>query len=134
MGCWLLTESSLQPSPGCHMHQPHTLAWSSFMVPLSFPEGFCAPAPPLPAADPSPPRAHLIAHPAASQRGPRCFSCRLTAKAVAVLLPILGTSWAFGVLAVNDQALVFQYMFAVLNSLQVSPAPSTHPLSPGAVS
>ncbi|KAM6166410.1 adhesion G-protein coupled receptor D1 [Erethizon dorsatum] len=43
---------------------------------------------------------------------------KLTAKAVAVLLPILGTSWAFGVLAVNDQALIFQYMFAVLNSLQ----------------
>ncbi|KAM5238815.1 adhesion G-protein coupled receptor D1 [Ctenodactylus gundi] len=43
---------------------------------------------------------------------------RLTAKAVAVLLPILGTSWAFGVLAVNDRTLVFQYMFAVLNSLQ----------------
>ncbi|XP_045390269.1 adhesion G-protein coupled receptor D1 [Lemur catta] len=43
---------------------------------------------------------------------------KLTAKAVAVLLPILGTSWVFGVLAVNDRALVFQYAFAVLNSLQ----------------
>ncbi|XP_049721546.1 adhesion G-protein coupled receptor D1 [Elephas maximus indicus] len=43
---------------------------------------------------------------------------KLTVKAVAVLLPILGTSWVFGVLAVNDQAVVFQYMFAVLNSLQ----------------
>lgn len=43
---------------------------------------------------------------------------KLTAKAVAVLLPILGTSWVFGVLAVSDRALVFQYMFAVLNSLQ----------------
>ncbi|XP_040842800.1 adhesion G-protein coupled receptor D1 [Ochotona curzoniae] len=43
---------------------------------------------------------------------------RLTAKAVAVLLPILGTSWVFGVLAVNEQTVVFQYMFAVLNSLQ----------------
>ncbi|XP_029090263.1 adhesion G-protein coupled receptor D1 isoform X3 [Monodon monoceros] len=43
---------------------------------------------------------------------------KLTAKAVAVLLPILGTSWVFGVLAVNNQAVVFQYMFAVLNSLQ----------------
>ncbi|XP_042528501.1 adhesion G-protein coupled receptor D1 [Dipodomys spectabilis] len=43
---------------------------------------------------------------------------RLTAKAVVVLLPILGTSWVFGVLAVNDRALVFQYMFAILNSLQ----------------
>lgn len=45
--------------------------------------------------------------------------CRLTAKAVAVLLPILGISWIFGVLAVNDQSLLFQYMFAAFNSLQV---------------
>ncbi|KAF0881638.1 AGRD1 protein, partial [Crocuta crocuta] len=43
---------------------------------------------------------------------------KLTAKAVAVLLPILGTSWVFGVLAVNNQAVAFQYMFAALNSLQ----------------
>uniref|UniRef100_A0A670ZV50 Adhesion G protein-coupled receptor D1 n=1 Tax=Pseudonaja textilis TaxID=8673 RepID=A0A670ZV50_PSETE len=43
---------------------------------------------------------------------------KLTAKAVAVLLPILGSSWIFGVLAVNDRALVFQYMFAIFNSLQ----------------
>uniref|UniRef100_A0A8P0PMG0 Adhesion G protein-coupled receptor D1 n=2 Tax=Canis lupus familiaris TaxID=9615 RepID=A0A8P0PMG0_CANLF len=43
---------------------------------------------------------------------------KLTAKAVAVLLPILGTSWVFGVLAVNSQALAFQYVFAILNSLQ----------------
>ncbi|NWS67133.1 AGRD1 protein, partial [Crotophaga sulcirostris] len=43
---------------------------------------------------------------------------KLTAKAVAVLLPILGSSWIFGILAVNAHALVFQYIFAVLNSLQ----------------
>ncbi|XP_072839276.2 adhesion G-protein coupled receptor D1 isoform X1 [Pogona vitticeps] len=43
---------------------------------------------------------------------------KLTAKAVAVLLPILGSSWIFGVLAVNVHALVFQYMFAIFNSLQ----------------
>ncbi|XP_060048700.1 LOW QUALITY PROTEIN: adhesion G-protein coupled receptor D1 [Erinaceus europaeus] len=43
---------------------------------------------------------------------------RLTVRAVAVLLPILGTSWVFGVLAVNSQALAFQYVFAALNSLQ----------------
>ncbi|XP_063820721.1 adhesion G-protein coupled receptor D1 isoform X2 [Pseudophryne corroboree] len=43
---------------------------------------------------------------------------KLTAKAVAVLLPILGSSWIFGVLAVNEQSLVFQYMFAIFNSLQ----------------
>ncbi|XP_037365771.1 adhesion G-protein coupled receptor D1 [Talpa occidentalis] len=43
---------------------------------------------------------------------------KLTAKAVAVLLPILGTSWVFGVLAINSRAVVFQYLFAILNSLQ----------------
>ncbi|XP_013916490.1 PREDICTED: adhesion G-protein coupled receptor D1-like [Thamnophis sirtalis] len=43
---------------------------------------------------------------------------KLTAKAVAVLLPILGSSWIFGILAVNERALVFQYMFAIFNSLQ----------------
>lgn len=36
-----------------------------------------------------------------------------------MLLPILGTSWVFGMLAVNRQAVVFQYVFALLNSLQV---------------
>ncbi|KAL0979481.1 hypothetical protein UPYG_G00185660 [Umbra pygmaea] len=45
-------------------------------------------------------------------------SVKLTAKAVAVLLPILGISWIFGVLAINDHSLMFQYMFAVFNSLQ----------------
>ncbi|XP_069789669.1 adhesion G-protein coupled receptor D1-like [Narcine bancroftii] len=43
---------------------------------------------------------------------------KLTVKAVAVLLPILGISWACGVLAVNNYAIVFQYMFAFSNSLQ----------------
>uniref|UniRef100_A0A8C3LMK0 Adhesion G-protein coupled receptor D1 n=1 Tax=Chrysolophus pictus TaxID=9089 RepID=A0A8C3LMK0_CHRPC len=45
---------------------------------------------------------------------------KLTAKAVAVLLPILGSSWIFGILAVNAHTLIFQYMFAVFNSLQSS--------------
>lgn len=49
-----------------------------------------------------------------------CFVLRLTVKAVAVLLPILGISWIFGVLAVNRNSLVFLYIFAVFNSLQVS--------------
>ncbi|XP_056448136.1 adhesion G-protein coupled receptor D1 isoform X2 [Gadus chalcogrammus] len=43
---------------------------------------------------------------------------RLTAKAVAVLLPILGISWIFGVLTVNTHSLAFLYIFAVFNSLQ----------------
>uniref|UniRef100_A0A4W4DNC2 G-protein coupled receptors family 2 profile 2 domain-containing protein n=2 Tax=Electrophorus electricus TaxID=8005 RepID=A0A4W4DNC2_ELEEL len=45
-------------------------------------------------------------------------SLKLTAKAVAVLLPILGISWIFGVVAVNDHSLLFQYLFAAFNSLQ----------------
>ncbi|KAF1388699.1 hypothetical protein PFLUV_G00065340 [Perca fluviatilis] len=43
---------------------------------------------------------------------------KLTVKAVAVLLPILGISWIFGVLAVNTHSLPFLYIFAVFNSLQ----------------
>lgn len=43
---------------------------------------------------------------------------RLTVKAVAVLLPILGISWIFGVLALNTHSLMFLYLFAVFNSLQ----------------
>lgn len=47
------------------------------------------------------------------------FCFRLTVKAVAVLLPILGISWIFGVLAVNSHSLAFLYIFAIFNSLQV---------------
>ncbi|XP_029294812.1 adhesion G-protein coupled receptor D1 isoform X2 [Cottoperca gobio] len=43
---------------------------------------------------------------------------KLTVKAVAVLLPILGISWIFGVLAVNTHSLPFLYIFAVFNSFQ----------------
>ncbi|TKS79090.1 Adhesion G-protein coupled receptor D1 [Collichthys lucidus] len=43
---------------------------------------------------------------------------KLTVKAVAVLLPILGISWIFGVLAINSHSLVFLYIFAIFNSLQ----------------
>ncbi|XP_043924695.1 adhesion G-protein coupled receptor D1 isoform X2 [Protopterus annectens] len=43
---------------------------------------------------------------------------KLTVKAVAVLLPILGSSWIFGVLAINDHSILFKYMFAIFNSLQ----------------
>ncbi|CAF91995.1 unnamed protein product, partial [Tetraodon nigroviridis] len=44
---------------------------------------------------------------------------KLTAKAGAVLLPILGISWIFRILAVNTHSLAFLYIFAVLTSLQV---------------
>ena len=36
-----------------------------------------------------------------------------------VLLPLLGITWTFGLLAVNDELIVFQYLFAIFNSLQV---------------
>ena len=40
-------------------------------------------------------------------------------KSVAVLLPLLGVSWAFGLLAINKKTIAFQYIFAISNSFQV---------------
>ena len=42
------------------------------------------------------------------------------AKAFVTLLPILGLTWVFGLLAVNNSSVVFEYLFAIFNSLQVS--------------
>jgi hypothetical protein len=36
-----------------------------------------------------------------------------------VLLPLLGLTWVFGLMAVNEKSIAFQYIFAILNSLQV---------------
>ena len=44
---------------------------------------------------------------------------RQGAKACAVLFPLLGMTWVFGILSVTDAGLVFQYIFTILNSLQV---------------
>ena len=41
-------------------------------------------------------------------------------KACAVLFPLLGLTWVFGILSVTDAGLVFQYIFTILNSLQVT--------------
>lgn len=48
--------------------------------------------------------------------------CRRLLKATAVILPLLGITWALGLLAVNadDGTLVFAYLFTIFNSLQVS--------------
>ena len=39
---------------------------------------------------------------------------------VAVITPILGLTWVFGVFSVNDDTVWFQYVFCICNSLQVS--------------
>ncbi|XP_070557832.1 cadherin EGF LAG seven-pass G-type receptor 2-like isoform X8 [Ptychodera flava] len=39
-------------------------------------------------------------------------------KAAAVLLPLLGTTWVFGILAVNRDIIMFHYLFAIFNCLQ----------------
>ncbi|KAH3730448.1 hypothetical protein DPMN_056436 [Dreissena polymorpha] len=41
---------------------------------------------------------------------------------VCILLPVLGLTWVFGIFAVNNDTLVFQYMFAMFNSLEVRDA------------
>ena len=46
-------------------------------------------------------------------------NCRAGAKAMIILMPILGLSWVFGILAVNEATIVFQYLFCIFNSLQV---------------
>ena len=39
-------------------------------------------------------------------------------KATAVLLPLLGLTWLFGLMAFNRDVIIFKYLFAIFNSLQ----------------
>ena len=39
-------------------------------------------------------------------------------KASAVILPLLGITWLFGLLSFNSSTVVFKYLFAITNSLQ----------------
>ncbi|XP_071115297.1 uncharacterized protein [Haliotis cracherodii] len=41
-----------------------------------------------------------------------------TVRSLCVLMPVLGVTWVFGVLAINEETVIFQYLFAVFNSLQ----------------
>jgi len=43
---------------------------------------------------------------------------RAGVKGVIILTPILGINWLFGLLAVNKQMLVFEFLFVIINSLQ----------------
>ncbi|XP_070543959.1 adhesion G-protein coupled receptor D1-like isoform X2 [Ptychodera flava] len=40
-------------------------------------------------------------------------------RACLILLPLLGLTWIFGIFAFNNETLIFAYVFAVFNSLQV---------------
>lgn len=40
-------------------------------------------------------------------------------KAAFILLPILGCTWIFGIVAVNEKLIAFAWIFTILNSLQV---------------
>ena len=39
---------------------------------------------------------------------------------VLILLPVFGLTWIFGVLSFNEETKIFRYIFATLNSFQVS--------------
>ena len=48
-----------------------------------------------------------------------CFVyCRTWLKGSAVLVVLLGLTWVFGFMYVNEDSLVFAYIFTILNSLQ----------------
>ena len=49
---------------------------------------------------------------------------------ILVILPILGLTWVFGVVAVNSDLVAFQFIFAVCNSLQVCRTRRLSPLPP----
>ena len=44
---------------------------------------------------------------------------RAILKATVILLPLLGLTWIFGLLAINEDLTVFAWIFTVLNSSQV---------------
>ncbi|KAL4233864.1 hypothetical protein ACF0H5_008539 [Mactra antiquata] len=43
---------------------------------------------------------------------------KIAVRNIIILTPTLGLSWIIGVFAVNENTIVFQYLFAILNSLQ----------------
>ena len=47
-----------------------------------------------------------------------CY-CRTSLKAAVILMPLLGMTWLFGLLMVNDDTIAFAWIFTILNSLQV---------------
>ena len=55
-----------------------------------------------------------------SERTSNVEKLRQAAKACVVLSPLLGMTWVFGILSVTNAGVVFQYIFTIVNSLQVT--------------
>jgi hypothetical protein len=49
---------------------------------------------------------------------PRVERIRLGVRAMVVILPLLGITWVFGLLAFSSDTIAFKYLFAIFNSLQ----------------
>lgn len=45
---------------------------------------------------------------------------RAAFKTLVILTPLLGVTWLLGFISIHNNSLVFQYLFAVVNSLQVT--------------
>jgi len=45
---------------------------------------------------------------------------RALLKAAVIVVPILGCTWIFGLLAINENTVVFAWIFTIFNSLQVT--------------
>ncbi|VDI56672.1 G protein-coupled receptor 133 [Mytilus galloprovincialis] len=43
---------------------------------------------------------------------------RIGLKSICVIVPLFGVTWVLGALSVNDDLVIFQYLFAIFNSLQ----------------
>jgi hypothetical protein len=41
-------------------------------------------------------------------------------RSICVLAPLFGITWIFGIISLDSDLVAFQYLFAILNSLQVS--------------
>ena len=47
------------------------------------------------------------------------LSCRSLLRTAVIIVPLLGCTWVFGLLAINEGTAVFAWIFTILNSLQV---------------
>ena len=43
---------------------------------------------------------------------------RTSIRGTLILTPLLGTTWIFGLFAIGDASILFQYIFVILNSMQ----------------